>query len=123
MRASQAVAALAALAHEHRLAVYRMLVEAGPEGLPAGGIAVRLKLAPSSLTFHLQALQRAGLISQERMSRQLIYAADFGAMNSLVGYLTENCCADSASVDCGPKCAPAATAKRSATPRKVRRSA
>ena len=122
MRSSEAVAALAALAHEHRLAVYRMLVQAGPEGLPAGEIATRLKLAPSSLTFHLQSLQRAGLISQQRMSRQLIYAADFTTMNDLVGYLTENCCVGSASADCGPKCAPASVA-RPTSARKPRRTA
>jgi DNA-binding transcriptional ArsR family regulator len=121
MRAPEAVTALAALAHEHRLAIYRMLVEAGPQGLPAGEIAARLDLAPSSLTFHLQALQRARLISQQRMSRQLIYATDFGAMNDLVGYLTENCCAGGVA-DRGPKCAPA-TAKLPATPRKTRKSA
>jgi DNA-binding transcriptional ArsR family regulator len=122
MRSTEAVAALAALAHEHRLAVYRMLVEAGPEGLAAGEIAARLKLAPSSLTFHLQSLQRAGLISQQRMSRQLIYAADFTAMNDLVGYLTENCCAGSAAANCGAKCAPA-PAQRPAATRKTRRTA
>jgi len=96
-------------------------VEAGPEGLPAGVIATRLKVPPSSLTFHLQALQRAGLVTQERMSRQLIYAADFDTMNGLVGYLTENCCAQSASADCGTKCVP--VAERPHTSRKVRRSA
>jgi ArsR family transcriptional regulator len=102
MKSQAAVAALAALAHEHRLAVYRMLVEAGPEGMPAGSIAGRLKVPPSSLTFHLQSLQRAGLITQERASRQLIYAADFTAMNALVGYLTDNCCAGSAAAQaCG----------------------
>lgn len=122
MKAPEAVTALAALAHENRLAIYRLLVETGPEGLPAGEIATRLKLAPSSLTFHLQALQRAELISQERMSRQLIYAADFDTMNSLVGYLTENCCAGSASAGCSPKCAPA-TIKRPTTARKNRRTA
>lgn len=122
MKATDVVAALAALAHEHRLAVYRMLVEAGPEGLAAGEIAARLKLPPSSLTFHLQALQRAELISQQRMSRQLIYAADFSTMNGLVGYLTENCCVGSASADCGSKCAPVA-AGRPTTSRKTRRSA
>ena len=119
MQFPEAVTALAALAHEHRLAVYRMLVEAGPEGLPAGEIATRLTLAPSSLTFHLQALQRAGLISQERMSRQLIYAADFDTMNSLVGYLTENCCAGSSSMKCDVKSTPAATERPTA--RKKRR--
>lgn len=122
MRSPEAVTALAALAHEHRLAAYRMLVEAGPEGLPAGEISTRLKLAPSSLTFHLQSLQRAGLISQQRMSRQLIYAADFTTMNDLVGYLTENCCAGSVSADCGSKCAPAPV-ERPATARKARRTA
>ncbi|HEY0942074.1 MAG TPA: metalloregulator ArsR/SmtB family transcription factor [Steroidobacter sp.] len=122
MRSPEAVTALAALAHEHRLAVYRMLVEAGSEGLPAGEIATRLELAPSSLTFHLQSLQRAGLISQQRRSRQLIYAADFDTMNDLVGYLTENCCAGSASADCGSKCAPAPV-ERLATSRKTRRTA
>jgi ArsR family transcriptional regulator, arsenate/arsenite/antimonite-responsive transcriptional repressor len=92
MRANQAVDALAALAHENRLSVYRMLVEAGPAGLNAGTIAARLKIPPSSLSFHIQHLHRAGLVTQERNSRQLIYAADFAAMNALVGYLTENCC-------------------------------
>ena len=92
MKPQEAVQALGALAHEHRLAVYRMLVEQGPDGLAAGVIAERLGVPPSSLTFHLQHLQRAGLIAQRRVSRQLIYAADFGAMNALVGFLTENCC-------------------------------
>lgn len=92
MKAKQAVNALAALAHEYRLRVYRMLVEAGPEGLNAGTIAGRLKLPPSSLTFHLQQLHRAGLVTQARNSRQLIYSADFAVMKGLVGYLTENCC-------------------------------
>jgi ArsR family transcriptional regulator len=88
----EAVHALGALAHEHRLAIYRMLVESGPNGLAAGVIAERLDVPPSSLTFHLQHLLRAGLLTQRRMSRQLIYAADFEAMNALVGFLTENCC-------------------------------
>jgi ArsR family transcriptional regulator len=92
MDAKQTVEALGALAHEHRLAIYRMLVECGPNGLAAGIIAERLDVAPSSLTFHLQHLLRAGLLTQHRMSRQLIYAADFEAMNALVGFLTENCC-------------------------------
>jgi DNA-binding transcriptional ArsR family regulator len=111
MKAPDAVTALAALAHEYRLSLYRMLVVAGPEGLNAGTIATRLKLPPSSLTFHLQQLHRAGLITQERDSRQLIYAADFGAMNALVGYLTENCCGGASS--CAVACTPAATAKKS----------
>ena len=92
MKSSNAVEALAALAHEHRLGVYRLLVEAGPQGLNAGAIAQRLRLPPSSLTFHLQHLHRARLVTQRRNSRQLIYAADFGVMNNLLGYLTRNCC-------------------------------
>jgi ArsR family transcriptional regulator len=93
MEHTHAVGAFSALGHEHRLAVYRLLVEAGPDGLSAGAIAGALGLAPSSLTFHTQALLRAGLITQRRESRLLIYAADFAAMNSLIAYLTENCCA------------------------------
>src|SRR3984885_2456949 len=92
MDSSQAVQALSALAHDTRLALFRMLVERGPDGLSAGVIAERLGVPPSSLTFHVQHLHRAGLITQRRMSRQLIYAAEFTAMNRLVGYLTENCC-------------------------------
>jgi DNA-binding transcriptional ArsR family regulator len=93
MEHTHAVGAFSALGHDHRLAVYRLLVEAGPDGLSAGAIAGALGLPPSSLTFHTQALLRAGLISQRRESRLLIYAADFSAMSALVAYLTENCCA------------------------------
>jgi ArsR family transcriptional regulator, arsenate/arsenite/antimonite-responsive transcriptional repressor len=118
MKPLQAVATLGALAHEHRLAVHRMLVEAGPEGLSAGTIATRLKLPPSSLTFHLQHLQRAGLITQQRMSRQLIYATDFAAMNDLVRYLTENCCGRATT--CETACVPRVEAK---APKKTRRAA
>src|SRR5580698_807721 len=92
MDAKQTIAALGALAHETRLAVFRMLVERGPDGLPAGMISEKLSLPPSSLTFHLQQLTQAGLITQRRLSRQLIYATDFTAMNAVVAYLTENCC-------------------------------
>jgi ArsR family transcriptional regulator, arsenate/arsenite/antimonite-responsive transcriptional repressor len=113
MNSKQAVEALYALAHEHRLGAYRLLVEAGPEGLNAGTIAARLKLPPSSLTFHLQHLHRAGLITQQRISRQLIYAADFGEMNNLVGYLTENCCAGSS---CAPgECVPTPAPRKART--------
>jgi ArsR family transcriptional regulator len=111
MNAGQAVTALTALAHQYRLGVYRMLVEAGPTGLSAGAIAARLKMAPSSLSFHLRHLNHAGLVTQERSSRQLIYAADFAVMTDLVAYLTENCCAGSAAA-CGTSCAPARGAKR-----------
>ncbi|MBX5460738.1 MAG: helix-turn-helix transcriptional regulator [Steroidobacteraceae bacterium] len=114
MNSNQAVAALSALAHEHRLGVYRLLVEAGPEGLNAGTIASRLKLPPSSLTFHLQNLHRAGLVTQQRRSRELIYSADFRAMNALIGYLTENCCTGNATCasDCGPRSAQKRSRKR-----------
>lgn len=106
MDARSAVDALSALAHEHRLAVYRLLVEAGPDGLPAGIIAERLGLPSSSLTFHLQALLHAGLVTQRRASRQLIYAMAPAAMNDLVGYLTEHCCGGQ--VSCGAACTPEA---------------
>jgi ArsR family transcriptional regulator, arsenate/arsenite/antimonite-responsive transcriptional repressor len=112
MNSSRAVAALSALAHEHRLRAYRLLVEAGPEGLNAGTIAARLRLPPSSLTFHLQNLHRAGLVTQQRRSRELIYAADFDAMNGLIGYLTENCCGGSTS--CATECAPQTAARKAA---------
>ena len=105
MKSPDAVSALAALAHDKRLAAFRLLVEAGPGGLAAGTIARRLDIAPPSLTFHLQNLQRAGLVKQERLSRQVIYSADYAAMKGLVGFLTENCCAGSA-------CAPARSPRK-----------
>jgi ArsR family transcriptional regulator len=109
----QIIQALGALAHETRLALYRMLVERGPDGLPAGVIAERLGLPPSSLTFHVQHLHRAGLVTQRRVGRQLLYAADFSAMNGLVSYLTENCCGGGSSAPlCTPACEPAAERRR-----------
>jgi DNA-binding transcriptional ArsR family regulator len=113
VRIQQVTEALGALAHEHRLAIFRLLVERGPKGLPAGRIAEGVGLVPSSLTFHLQNLQRAGLITQRRESRQLIYAADFTAMDALIGYLTENCCAESGA-RCAARCAPPAKAAKRA---------
>ena len=101
----RAVTALAALAQETRLALYRLLVTHGPAGLPAGAIAERLAVAPSSLSFHLQHLLHAGLVTQRRHGRQLIYAAEFGTMNELLAYLTENCCGRDQS--CAPFCDPA----------------
>jgi DNA-binding transcriptional ArsR family regulator len=92
MEADLVVRALAALAQEHRLATYRLLVQTGAEGLPAGAIADALGVPPSSMSFHLAQLTHAGLISQRRQSRSIIYAADFEAMAKLMGYLTENCC-------------------------------
>ena len=108
MDAARVTAALGALAHETRLAVFRMLVERGPDGLSAGTIAEKVGLPPSSLTFHLQQLMHAGLVTQRRVSRQLFYATDFAAMNGVMAYLTENCCGGQA---CAPACAPAATGK------------
>lgn len=101
-----AIAALGALAQETRLALFRLLVTCGPEGLPAGVIAGRLGVLPSSLSFHLQQLVHAGLITQRRLSRQLIYSAGYGTMNALLAYLTENCCGCEAV--CPPACDPAA---------------
>lgn len=115
MKAPQAVAALGALAHETRLDVFRLLVQRGPDGLSAGTIAEKVKLPPSSLTFHLQQLARAGLVTQRRLSRQLFYAADFAAMNGVVGYLTENCCGGAS---CAPVCRPVKTGKTIAAKRK-----
>lgn len=86
------IAALAALAQEHRLAAFRLLVEAGPDGVSAGDLADRLSIPRSSLSFHLNQMMQAGLIVQRRESRSLIYSADFAAMAALVGFLTENCC-------------------------------
>jgi ArsR family transcriptional regulator len=106
MDQKHAIAALGALAQETRLALFRLLVACGPEGLSAGIIAERLGVAPSSLSFHLQQLVHAGLITQRRLSRQLIYAADYAAMTELMAYLTENCCGRGA---CVPVCNPADT--------------
>jgi DNA-binding transcriptional ArsR family regulator len=92
METRQAIDALGALAQETRLALFRLLVQAGPNGMPAGAIAERLGVPASSLSFHLAQLSRAGLITQRRVGRSLIYAADYGSMNALVGYLAENCC-------------------------------
>ena len=92
MDRSDAVAALAALAQEHRLEVYRRLVQAGPEGMAAGEIAGALAIAPNTLSFHLDRLRHAGLVSVARKGRSLIYAARYETMNNLLGYLTQNCC-------------------------------
>ncbi len=93
MSPEEAVGALASLAQEHRLAIFRLLVRSGPDGLAAGTIAEGIGVLPSSLSFHLAHLTRAGLVTQERQSRHLIYRADYAAMNRLLAYLLENCCA------------------------------
>src|ERR1700744_1697800 len=107
MQKKNAVSALAALAQETRRDLYRLLVTTGPDGLAAGVIAERLGVLPASLTFHLKELQHAGLISQRRLGRQLIYSAEYGTMNGLLAYLTENCCGQGVSV--APVCDPAAS--------------
>jgi DNA-binding transcriptional ArsR family regulator len=92
MKKADAVGILAALAQDNRLDVFRLLVEAGPEGMPAGHVAASLKLPPSALTFHLDRLRDAGLVTVRRDGRSMIYAARFEAMNALVSYLTDQCC-------------------------------
>ena len=102
MKNTNAVSALAALAQENRLDVYRLLVQAGPEGMPAGSVASALKLAPNTLTLHFDRLRDAGLVTVRRQGRSMIYAAQFEVMNELLGFLTENCCQGATE-----KCAPA----------------
>lgn len=92
MNAADAISALGALAQEHRLALFRLLVQAGDKGMAAGAIADVLDIPNSSLSFHLAQLMRASLIKQERHGRSLIYTADYAAMNALTNYLMENCC-------------------------------
>lgn len=102
---TEAVEQLAALAHEARLSVFRLLVQTGREGQSAGELAERLGIAPTALSFHLNRLRQAGLVWPRRVGRQLIYVADFSAMQELVGFLNANCCAESPS-GCGPACEP-----------------
>jgi DNA-binding transcriptional ArsR family regulator len=111
MKNTDAVAALAALAQDNRLDVFRLLVQAGPEGLPAGSIAAKLKLAPSALTFHFDRLRDAELVTVRREGRSMIYAARFEAMNALVNFLTENCCQGAAD-QCAPAVCKPSRAKR-----------
>ena len=102
MQPESAIEALGALAQGHRLAMFRLLVQAGDKGMAAGAIAEKLGIPNSSLSFHLTQLRNAGLILQERQHRSLIYRANYPAMNALVGYLMENCCAGA---DCGTETA------------------
>lgn len=106
MQSKDVVRALAALAQDSRLAIYRLLVQQGPTGVAAGEIAATLGLAPATLSFHLKELSNAGLVKSVQQSRYVFYSADFEAMNRLLAYLTENCCA----ADCGP-CSPAQACK------------
>ncbi|WP_369979764.1 ArsR/SmtB family transcription factor [Xanthomonas bundabergensis] len=92
MHADHTVAALRALAHTHRLAAYRALVQAGPDGMAVGELRAALGLAPATLTAHLHALRGAGLIADERQGRVIRLRADYARMEALIGFLTENCC-------------------------------
>jgi ArsR family transcriptional regulator, arsenate/arsenite/antimonite-responsive transcriptional repressor len=92
MKSTDVIEALAALAQETRLSLFRLLVEQGPQGLAAGEIGDKLRIPAPTLSFHLAQLARAGLVSSRREGRSIIYAADFGGMNGLIAYLTENCC-------------------------------
>src|ERR1700741_1732829 len=105
MEKIQAVTALAALAQDNRLDVYRLLVRAGPDGISAGQVASELGLAPNTLTFHFDRLRNAGLVTVRRAGRSMIYAARFDTMNALIGFLTENCCGGRPE-QCAPGCAP-----------------
>jgi len=104
MEKTNAVVALGALAQDNRLDVFRLLVQAGPEGMPAGAVAEALDLAPNTLTFHFDRLRMAGLVNVRREGRSMIYAAQFDTMNAVLGFLTENCCG-------GVSCAPAVACK------------
>ena len=103
MKKPQALASLTALAQENRLDTFRLLVQAGPEGMPAGEVAAKLRISPNNLTFHFDKLREAGLVTVRRDGRSMIYAARYDAMNALLGYLTENCCGGKPDL-----CAPAA---------------
>jgi ArsR family transcriptional regulator len=106
MKKQDALAALAALAQDNRLDVFRLLVQAGPEGIAAGAVAVALDLAPNTLTFHFDRLRLADLVTVRREGRSMIYAARFETMNDLLGFLTENCCGGALE-----KCKPSAACK------------
>src|ERR1700733_1089940 len=115
MEQVQELAALGDLAQETRLQLFRLLVTSGQEGMSAGNFADHLAVPPSSLSFHLQQLTHAGLVTQRRLGRQLFYSAEYGAMNELLAYLTENCCGQGASyaLACNPGAATADTRTKS----------
>lgn len=113
MNSTNAVSALNALAHEHRLATFRLLVQAGPEGLTAGSIAAQVGISPSSMSFHIKDLVRADLIQARHVGRQIFYSARFETMNGLIGYLTENCCGGN---PCSPVSAATSAELGSTTP-------
>ena len=108
MKSVDAIQALAALAQDSRLAVYRLLVKRGPEGFTPSELGTRLQIAAPTLSFHLKELQRAGLVSTRREGRYLHYSANFARMQKLIGFLTENCCSLSDTA-CDPNCSSAST--------------
>lgn len=112
MENKDVVAALSALAHESRLAVYRLLVQAGLEGLAVGDLQARTDIPPATLTHHLHALRRAGLIVDRRDGRSIVCHADYAQMNSLLAFLTENCCGDASACAPGSACNPAKKPRR-----------
>ncbi len=112
MKKSSVVAALGALAQDTRLDIFRLLVQKGPEGLPAGEIGERLRQPSPTLSFHLNQLRFSGLVTSRRESRSIIYSANFKAMNELLAYLTDNCCGGRSEL-----CAPAAFVPLSAVGR------
>ena len=116
MEKTDAVAALSALAQENRLDVFRLLVQAGPEGLPAGKVAEALDLAPNTLTFHFDRLRQAGLVTVRREGRSMIYAARFETMNGLLGFLTDNCCQGDVAA-CAPVLCKPPTPRRAKAPK------
>ena len=113
MESKSAVAALAALAQETRLAIYRLLVEAGPTGLSVGEIGASVKAAPATMSFHLKELANAGLVAARQDGRYIFYSASYGQMNELLAFLTENCCARDG---CRPGCGPSKKAKQRSKP-------
>lgn len=113
MNDDQAVASLSALAHIDRLAAFRLMVKAGPEGLPSGEIAERLAIPPTRMSFHLATMERSGLVASRRDGRRILYAASYDDMRQLLGFITEDCCGGHAAI-CGdlvplasPSCSPA----------------
>lgn len=112
METKSVVAALAALAQDSRLAIFRALVQAGPAGLAAGRIGELTGIAPSSLSFHLKELSHAGMVDSQQSGRFVIYTANFSTMNALLGFLTENCCGGN---PCSPVCSPACAPSKEST--------
>jgi ArsR family transcriptional regulator len=104
MKTKPMVTALAALAHDSRLAIFRVLVQAGPAGLSAGKIGEAIGVSPSSVSFHMKELAHADMVTSHQEGRFVIYAANFATMNTLLAFLTENCCGGN---PCAPICSPA----------------